>query len=288
MGRPRPDAEQGINFVSLPLYIIRNMMWAQSNKVIFHVAWLSALLLPGSLLAVEKASVPPHAAQSFAGCERHFPTNQPLALTRVDPAWRPYALCAGSFAVMYSGLTKTPMVVVERMTATSLIGARTQQRTNDFLADQCIPARDRAELSDYQRSGYARGHMGAAANMPDRAAMSESFLLTNIVPQDFQHNAQVWAKVESATRRYVQRAKGDVFVFTGPLFLGQVRTIGRGGVWVPSHIFKLVYDASSGRSWAFFHMNSADQRMEAPIPYEEFLARTGWDLLASPHRGVSL
>ena len=47
--------------------------------------------------------------------------------------------------------------------------------------------------------------------------------------------------------RPAQRAQGDVYVFTGPVFSGPTRTIGPGKVQVPSHLFKLVYDASTGK-----------------------------------------
>jgi endonuclease G len=93
--------------------------------------------------------------------------------------------------------------------------------------------------------------------------------------------------VEQDTRRYAQSAKGDVYVFTGPVFDGQPLTIGPGKVHVPSHIFKLVYDASTGRAWAHWQANSADTRMSAPISYEEFTRRTGMPLLAGVMQGRS-
>ncbi|OYD48136.1 hypothetical protein CBY09_21590 [Acidovorax kalamii] len=33
-----------------------------------------------------------------------------------------------------------------------------------------------------------------------------------------QHNGGAWNKIEQDTRHYVKRAKGDVFVITGPVF----------------------------------------------------------------------
>ncbi|OAD84494.1 hypothetical protein ATN89_08630 [Comamonas thiooxydans] len=53
----------------------------------------------------------------------------------------------------------------------------------------------------------------------------------------------------------------------------------------PSHIFKLVYDSSTGRAWAHWQANSQDTRMSAPISYEEFTRRTGMPLLAGVMRG---
>ncbi len=52
---------------------------------------------------------------------------------------------------------------------------------------------------------------------------------------------------------------------------------------MPCHLFKLVYGASTGKSWVYWQANSADARMRAPISYEEFTRRTGMPLLSAVH-----
>jgi endonuclease G len=98
------------------------------------------------------------------------------------------------------------------------------------------------------------------------------------VPQDPTNNRKIWNKIESDVRKFARRAKGDVFVFTGPLFDDGHETIGRGRVWVPTRLFKLVYDVESRRAWAYVLPNSATA-IETPISYRDFLARTGLPLL---------
>jgi len=76
------------------------------------------------------------------------------------------------------------------------------------------------------------------------------------------------------------RSHGDVFVYTGPLFLeATVSTIGRGNVWVPTHLFKLVYDASTHRAWAYILPNTDDAQMTPPMSYDSFVRQTGYQFL---------
>lgn len=186
------------------------------------------------------------------------------------------ALCFDSFAVLHSGLSKTPLYVAEVLTRERIANARDEARTDVFFADARLPARERATLEDYRGSGFDRGHMAAAANMDTQQAMAQSFSLANIVPQAAEHNRKAWAKVEIDTRRYVMRAKGPVYVITAPVFAdAQVKTIGAGRVWVPTHLFKLVFDASSGRAWAHWSENNDAARIGEPISYSELVRRTG-------------
>ena len=215
----------------------------------------------------------------FADCADQFPAQRPLHVVDTSTQWAPLALCADAFAVLYSGLTKTPLVVVEKLNRQRLQHAAGLVRTDAFYADTRIPAPWRADLSDYQGSGYDRGHLAAAANQPDAQAMAQSFALSNMVPQDPTHNRRLWAKLEADVRKYALRTAGNVYVFTGSLHEGPTQTLGRNAVWIPSHLFKLVYDESQQRAWAYVLPNRADARITRPMDYAAFVERTGWPLL---------
>ena len=124
--------------------------------------------------------------------------------------------------------------------------------------------------------------------MPSAQAMAQSFSLANMVPQAHEHNTGVWAKsVEMATRKYVARATGDVYIITGPVYvpsIAQSPSIGAGQVRVPKYLFKLVYDQNKNRAWAFWHENNDATRASKPISYAELVKRTGIEFLpgASP------
>lgn len=217
---------------------------------------------------------------SFAGCLDQFPKRRAFELGRLSPGMKPLALCSDSFAVLYSQASKTPVVVVERLSAAQIRNAKGEERTNQFFADPRIPAAGRAELSDYhlQNPPVDRGHQAPAGDAPSPRAMAQSFALSNMIPQDPTNNRKIWSKIESDVRKFVLRTPGSVYVFTGPLFDAGHGTIGENHVWKPTRLFKLVYDEGSGRAWAYVQPN-APAPIEKPLSYEAFLGATGMHLL---------
>jgi endonuclease G len=217
---------------------------------------------------------------TFESCIDHFPNQRPIDIGKVAPQMRPVALCSDSFAVVYSKTSKTPLIVVERLTAEQLHDAKGEPRTNQFYPDPRLPKSARAELSDYQSQIPAvdRGHMAPAADAPNQRAMGQSFALSNMVPQDPANNRKIWSKVEADVRKFAKRSRGNVFVFTGPIFGAGHSTVGLNQVWKPTHLFKLVYDESSGRAWAYILPNT-ETRIERPMDYASFVSQTGMNLL---------
>ncbi len=211
----------------------------------------------------------------FAQCPQFFADGKPPVIP-ARPKLR--ELCYEAFAVLHSGETKTPVYVAQRLNS-RIIEDADEKRATKFFADARLPRGERAELEDYKRSGYSRGHMAPAGDMPTPTAMAQSFSLANMVPQDIQHNGGAWAKIEQDTRRYIRRAKGDVFVITGPVFTQESPRIGDNGVRVPSHLFKLVYDQHDNRAWAHWQENREGERVSRPISYQELVKRTGVEFL---------
>lgn len=84
----------------------------------------------------------------------------------------PRALCYQSFAVLYSGVAKPPIFVAEKLNQAQLEEAKGKKRTNRFFADVRLRKAERAELDDYKGSGFDRGHMAPAGDMPSARAMA--------------------------------------------------------------------------------------------------------------------
>lgn len=247
------------------------------------LATLSALTLSISSPALARGDAKSYAqltaAQptSFKSCPHFFAQGKPPVVA-ARPKQR--ELCYEAFAILHSGEAKTPVYVAQRLNRKSIEDAD-EKRADKFFADARLPQNERAELSDYKGSGYSRGHMAPAGDMPNPTAMAQSFSLANMVPQNPKQNSGSWAKIEADTRKYALRAKGDVYVITGPVFTAHSPSIGSNGVRAPTYLYKLVYDESTGKSWAHWQENKEGERVSAPISYEELVKRTGIEFLPS-------
>lgn len=163
-------------------------------------------------------------------------------------------LCRMGYFSMYNPALKTPRWVAEHITGASVTGIET--RRDQFKDDPDVPDSSEAVLNDYRASGYARGHMAPAGDFPHSAeAMTESFYLTNMVPQIQRcNNAGIWSRIERMTREWAIHY-GEVYVVTGPVYSTvPVRTIGR-GVGVPDAVFKVIYNPKLNTSLAFLVPN---------------------------------
>jgi endonuclease G len=111
--------------------------------------------------------------------------------------------------------------------------------------------------------------------MDTEDAMTQSFILAHMVTQIQRQNGRPWTKIEQDTRKYIMLAKGDVYVFTGPVYADRSETIGAGQVAVSTHLFMVVYDATIKRSWVHWQENSPTAKAGRFIGYEELVDRTG-------------
>ena len=221
------------------------------------------------------------AQAGFDECRQFFVNGKSPVIQTSAPS-KQRELCFDAFAILHSGQSKTPIYVAERLNRTQLLDARDEKRTNKFYEEARLPNSERARLTDYKNSGFDRGHMAPAADMPNAQAMAQSFSLANMVPQAQENNRGPWAKsVEKPTRQYAMRAAGYVYVFTGPVFEAPVDKVGAGQVWVPKYLYKLVYDPSTNRAWAYWLENTNEARATRPISYEELIRRTGIEFLPS-------
>lgn len=124
------------------------------------------------------------------------------------------------------------------------IGLVTQETSQgDYLVDMQADA-PRQEFSDWRDSSIpnnSHGHICPAADCKwSKTAMNQSFLLTNMCPQNRDLNMGDWEGLERRCRGWAKHY-GDVYIVAGPVFYNGVKkTMGANKVGVPDAFFKVV------------------------------------------------
>lgn len=168
-------------------------------------------------------------------------------------------LCYSAFAIVHSGLSRTPLWSAEHLTRDSL--RKKTKRSNDFYEEYLLESDERAQLRDYARSGYDRGHMAPSADMPTKLAQHECFTLANMVPQNRDNNRGIWAAIESSTRT-LTKEKGELYVITGPLFTGSTPQRLKSRVLIPTKLYKAIYNPATQKGAAYIVDNTSDNNYE--------------------------
>lgn len=188
-------------------------------------------------------------------CPKHY-FESPPQLSNAKLQTKTRELCSIQFAVLHSGVTRTPLYTAEMLTRETVRDAKEQVRYNTFHPDPRLPASERSELKDFARSGYDRGHMAPSGDMPTLEAQQESFALSNMIPQNPQNNRYLWAGIESTARQMAKKA-ARLYVVSGVMFTGtKIATVGD-RVMVPTHLFKAIYNPKTGEAAAYLVRNDS-------------------------------
>ncbi len=197
-----------------------------------RISWLQAFVLAAIVFSGATT-----AAQSSECAPQFFKGVSP-SLKNEKLAAQTHAVCFSEIALLYSGVARAPLWSAEHLSPSRIERARTlpRLRSNAFHEEPALPAGERSALSDYRRSGFDRGHMSPNGDMSTVEAQEESFSLANMIPQDPCNNEVLWEGIESAVRDLA--SSDDVFVVTGPAFLGSELQSLNGRVLVPTHMFQ--------------------------------------------------
>ena len=138
-----------------------------------------------------------------------------------------------------------------------------------------------ADWKNYKNSGYDRGHLCPAGDRRySKSAHDETFLTSNITPQENEFNAGIWNTLEQKVRYWASKYDG-VFVVTGGVLNGTMKTIGDEQVSVPNQFYKVLIDTNSGKTKmiAFLlpHKNSNQPLYEFVVPVDSIERLTGID-----------
>lgn len=162
--------------------------------------------------------------------------------------------------------------------------AGSEPRADKFYCDPQI--KGCATPEDYSGSGYDRGHMAPAGDMKwDSQAMSETFCMTNIVPQDGALNRGTWKKIEEKCRNRVAKDSAIIIV-CGPVLSEKPRDfIGSSGVAVPEKFFKVILAPWAEMPYAIAFLTDngsvAGGMQAAAVTVDRIEAITGHDFFSA-------
>jgi endonuclease G len=108
----------------------------------------------------------------------------------------------------------------------------------------------------------------------------ESFLLSNVSPQNHELNTGLWRRIEEKVRKW-QKRDGKLWVVTGPVLRKGLPTIGENKVAIPDAYFKILLDIQSSepKMIGFYvaNKNSTFSMEKFVVSIDKIEAETGLD-----------
>lgn len=145
------------------------------------------------------------------------------------------------YTVSYNQETRQPNWVMWQLTGDHVMKHK-KGVWHEYREDSELPPEIRSSLDDYSGSGYDKGHMcpGGDCNWDDEGR-SETFLLSNMCPQNPLLNRGDWKEIELACRKWAQQY-GSIYIVCGPIFFKSQdhEKIGLNQLPVPEAFFKVV------------------------------------------------
>lgn len=131
--------------------------------------------------------------------------------------------------------------VAYRLTA-AMCNNSTEERTDNFREDPAIKTGS-AIPNDYKKTGYDRGHLCPAGDMGwSEIAMSESFYMSNMSPQEPKFNRGIWKTLETQVREWAKKDE-EIYIVTAGVLEKGLPTIGeKNKVAIPKYYYKVILD----------------------------------------------
>ncbi|GAA0716787.1 DNA/RNA non-specific endonuclease [Aquimarina litoralis] len=141
-----------------------------------------------------------------------------------------------------------------------------------------------ADWRNYKKSGFDKGHLCPAGDRRfTYKAFKETFLTSNIAPQDHDFNAGIWNRLEQKVRYWAKKYDG-VYVVTGGVLSKDLKTIGYEAVTVPDYFYKIILDkeAKNTKMIAFLipHKDTNKSLQSFVVTTDEIEALTGIDFFS--------
>jgi DNA/RNA endonuclease G, NUC1 len=161
------------------------------------------------------------------------------------------------FIVNYNYKYRIPNFTIHLLTKNQISnkGNHIKRRSNFFVDDNLL--KDKSSLNiDYKNSGYDRGHMVPAGDFYwQKTLKNETFVMTNIAPQNPNLNRGIWRNLEERIRMKVSECSCNSYVITGTIIQTN-KKIGINNVGVPDLYYKIIYFEKLDIMYAFLFDNN--------------------------------
>ncbi|MBO3461220.1 DNA/RNA non-specific endonuclease [Aetokthonos hydrillicola Thurmond2011] len=146
-----------------------------------------------------------------------------------------YLMIKPQYALSYNRSKGTANWVSWELNSSWLGGV---DRQNNFRPDDTLPAGwERVMPSVYSRSGYDKGHIVPSGDRTSSAQdNSQTFLMTNMMPQTPDNNRHTWEGLEVYCRQLARQGK-ELYIIAGTY--GSQGTL-KGQVTIPQSTWKVV------------------------------------------------
>jgi endonuclease G len=187
-----------------------------------------------------------------------------------------YTIQHNYFTLSYSSTHRQAEYSYYYLSPESILGG--QDRTDDFRVDPKVTSNP-VKSTDYQGSGYDRGHLCPAADMAlNLTAMSETFYMSNMSPMAPSFNRGVWSRLEDWVREEALGNSG-LYVVTGPILSSSCGSL-KESITVPCAYYKIVFkEGSQPKMLGFVLSNAGDSgSLQAfAVSVDEIEKKTGLD-----------
>lgn len=190
------------------------------------------------------------AAQAQATRDGHLVMGNPSGATTSTSNENNYLMSKYDYAQSYNRSRATCNWVSWHLSS-AWIGSASRQ--DDFRADTTLPSGwYRVGGSAYSGSGFDRGHMCPSADRTySTSGNSQTFLMTNMVPQAPNNNQRAWANLENYCRKLASQGN-ELHIIAGRRGTGGTgssgyrTTIDSGRVSVPNRVWKVIVVLPNG------------------------------------------
>lgn len=137
------------------------------------------------------------------------------------------------------------------------------ERKGSFVKDPLLNF-SQAKSDDYSATGFDKGHMVPCEDMSfSETAMHETFYYSNCAPQTTELNRGEWKVLEELSRNW-GKEYGEVIVISGPVFEGNLKTIGEDKIPIPNVFYKVImrHELQTHKAISFLMPNSTSPLAE--------------------------